>query len=466
MAGLHKPGKAATRTGAAQGLVPRVRTMVVAVTVIVGTGAVVGHTLTSWLEANRARDARLAAQAQSTAALFTEFEPDELDARRFAEDAELRPGTAFAHRFFRRVANAMLGDQRITFVAVVDIDGNVLDQRPADATPAAALSPPSADTSVITRSIASSSSPRTLITMAPVSRGPLVRPLMYLAIGTHAYSPTVLSSATVWGFALGAGLVCVVVIAVGLGRLETGAFRQLRRLSHEVFAAAAQHSPRLAADNADELERIALGIEQLRTELEHADHRATRLQRSIDSTVARETRQISLQLKRAEREAEVDALTGLANRRFIEERLNDLLGDLAGRGVRLAVIMLDVDHFKPLNDTAGHAAGDEILRFVGELLRGSLREGDVAIRYGGDEFAVVLLDVSGEHARETAERLIRLFAQHVATMNLPTTVSLSAGIATLESAGTCSGENLLARADAALYQSKRAGRNTVHVARI
>ena len=455
-----------SRADASRGFAQRVRVILLAALSTLGAVAIIGHYTTKWIDGKRTFEDQLKAQALGAAELLADFEADQLDAQAFATEQEVGPESAFAHRLFRRVARAVLTDTDVAFIALLDVDGQVLDYRPAGVNVTDATRPPYMQRGAEIRSFSAEGDKDLRVAIAPLPRGPLVRPVVQVAIGSYAQSPRVLRATSAWIFALVVALALAFVGATALGRLETSTFRPLRKLSQEVLAAAVQHAPRFAVENVDELERIALGVEQLRAELEHADHRATRLQRSIDSTVERETRQITLKLKRAEREAEVDALTGLANRRFIEERLNGLLGEFAERGARLAVIMLDVDHFKPLNDLAGHAAGDDILRFVGELLRGSLREGDVAIRYGGDEFAVVLLDVSGDHARDTAERLIRLFAQRVATMNLPTPVSLSAGVATLETAGACNGENLLARADAALYQSKRAGRNTVHVSRI
>jgi len=127
----------------------------------------------------------------------------------------------------------------------------------------------------------------------------------------------------------------------------------------------------------------------------------------------------------------------------------------------LAVVMIDVDNFKTHNDTLGHQAGDELLRFVGDLLRGSIRPSDHAIRYGGDEFALLLLNVDKRHACIIVERIVKLFAQYAATLGETTTVSLSAGVATMKGDKCHDPQGLLAHADAALYKAKRGGKNTV-----
>jgi len=215
----------------------------------------------------------------------------------------------------------------------------------------------------------------------------------------------------------------------------------------------------------DEIGAIARRLNDLSAELQDAREDAQRLRHTLESTVTRETKQISTQLRRAERVAELDALTGLANRRYIHERLEGVFSEQRSRKVNLAIVMLDVDNFKPLNDQAGHAAGDALLRFVGELLRGSLREGDVGVRYGGDEFALVLVDVTGAQAREIAERIVRLFARQTAVAKLPAPVTLSAGVASLDEVVATSGAELLAHADDALYRSKRGGKNVVQAAR-
>ena len=122
--------------------------------------------------------------------------------------------------------------------------------------------------------------------------------------------------------------------------------------------------------------------------------------------------------------------------------------------------MLDLDHFKELNDAAGHIAGDAVLREVADVLRGQVRRVDVVARYGGEEFCLVLPQVSKADAMEVAEKLRRSIAEQSFAPAAPGGITASAGVAHLPSdAGTL--DALLEAADAALYASKRRGRNRI-----
>jgi diguanylate cyclase (GGDEF)-like protein len=159
-----------------------------------------------------------------------------------------------------------------------------------------------------------------------------------------------------------------------------------------------------------------------------------------------------------------DHLTGLFNRRYMEETLERELLRAARKSYTLGILMLDVDDFKGFNDTYGHAAGDEILRKLGELLLGHFRGEDIACRYGGDEFIIVLPDASLEVTCERAELIcehVRHFHSQFEGQTLET-IMLSVGVAFFPNNGTTS-TVLLKAADAALYRAKREGRNRVVV---
>lgn len=160
-----------------------------------------------------------------------------------------------------------------------------------------------------------------------------------------------------------------------------------------------------------------------------------------------------------------DALTGLRNRRFLEERLQVEFQRAQRYGTPLCVVLADLDHFKAVNDRYGHAAGDAVLRFVGERLRHRLRATDLGGRFGGEEFLVILSHQSLEGGRVFAERWrSEVAAEPVATEEgdrIP--VRLSAGIARY-APGLASPESLVARADEALYRAKAAGRDCVALA--
>ncbi len=159
--------------------------------------------------------------------------------------------------------------------------------------------------------------------------------------------------------------------------------------------------------------------------------------------------------------AVTDSLTGLYNRK----RLDDILAEQFARFRRnlrpFAVLMLDLDHFKSINDSHGHVAGDQVLADVAAILKQSIRSSDYAARYGGEEFVLVLVDTAADAALDTAERIRSVVENRRSggtDERIP--VSVSVGVAySRETDG--SGEEVLARADGALYEAKRNGRNRV-----
>jgi diguanylate cyclase (GGDEF)-like protein/PAS domain S-box-containing protein len=170
------------------------------------------------------------------------------------------------------------------------------------------------------------------------------------------------------------------------------------------------------------------------------------------------------QTLRFERMALTDALTGLASRRhFLAEAEREL--SRARRGHALSLLMIDVDHFKSINDTHGHAAGDRVLVELGRTLHAVLREADLAGRLGGEEFGVLLPDADATLALAVAERARSALAAAKVPLDPGGTLGFtsSVGVATLEP-GDGDAATLIARADAALYAAKRAGRNCVQVA--
>jgi diguanylate cyclase (GGDEF)-like protein len=157
-----------------------------------------------------------------------------------------------------------------------------------------------------------------------------------------------------------------------------------------------------------------------------------------------------------------DPLTDLFNRRYLTETLAREFARAQRAGAPMAVMMLDVDHFKRFNDTFGHDAGDAVLRELGAFLRQSMRAEDIACRYGGEEFCLVLPQMDRDGARQRAE-LIRAGAARLKVKAGGRTldpVTLSLGVAMYPENGADS-ESLMRAADAALYLAKREGRNRV-----
>jgi len=160
--------------------------------------------------------------------------------------------------------------------------------------------------------------------------------------------------------------------------------------------------------------------------------------------------------------ARTDPLTGCANRRTLLEKLHSEIERARRYGLALSVLMIDLDHFKRVNDTRGHLTGDDALRQVAQLLRSVMRSVDVVARYGGEEFLVVLPETAAAGAMSFAERVRERVADHdFAAGGDPLSVTVSVGVATVDPGTETDADDLLARADAALYRAKRDGRNLV-----
>ncbi len=187
----------------------------------------------------------------------------------------------------------------------------------------------------------------------------------------------------------------------------------------------------------------------------------TQMRRKRYQDLMRDNYQRSLSL------ALTDSLTGLYNRRYLNAHLSSMIERSQTDGKPLSLFMLDIDHFKRVNDTYGHASGDEVLRQVAGLISHNLREFDLTARIGGEEFVVVMPDTQVAAAHAVADRMRKMVADtdmplRGAATTSPPRVTVSIGVASLiEGEG---GDELLRRADEALYAAKNAGRNQVTIA--
>lgn len=189
--------------------------------------------------------------------------------------------------------------------------------------------------------------------------------------------------------------------------------------------------------------RMTEGLRRGRAEIEAASH-----------TLQQQNRLL-------ERLSVTDGLTGLYNRRKLDEILAEQMARYRRSRRPFSVLMLDIDYFKPLNDRHGHLLGDEVLMRVAGILAHTIRNVDFAARYGGEEFVIVLIDTMGEGALETAERVrVKVAEADYGTVAQRIAVTVSIGVASCREADATA-EAVIARADQALYQAKEAGRNRV-----
>ena len=213
---------------------------------------------------------------------------------------------------------------------------------------------------------------------------------------------------------------------------------------------------RLASDAHAQLVELNNGYEQLVRRLE---------------SLLKEKDALAVELGRANAELEslatTDALTGLLNKRAFTQALQRDLARAVRAGSALAVLVMDIDFFKVVNDTFGHPAGDAVLAKVGDILRAGVRTGDVAARCGGEEFMVILPGSDAEGARKLADRLrVALESAVIPGPKGPMRVTASFGVSHAGGAASITScEELIARADAALYEAKRSGRNRVVIAK-
>ena len=213
------------------------------------------------------------------------------------------------------------------------------------------------------------------------------------------------------------------------------------------------------AFSANRLDAVSLIAGQLSVSLDNALMYA-----SLERNVAERTRELRAANQRLEALSNTDALTGLVNRRRFMDALDDEWKRALRTGGRIAITMVDVDHFKKYNDHYGHVAGDACLRQVAAALRTSVRQDvDIVARYGGEEFAVIMPGADMAMVRQVAERM----RQSVTDSALPHAsseigrVSISIGTATSMLTGVTTSEDLVRLADRALYDAKDSGRDRV-----
>lgn len=240
-------------------------------------------------------------------------------------------------------------------------------------------------------------------------------------------------------------------------------YRPLEQLLHEIEQVQRLDRPKvlnsLPIHRQDEVGQIARAIHAYSATALRDYHQAKHLRRTMDDKVQRATKQATRKL---EARALQDAMTGLGNRMFMDEQLPTLFDTCKRSGTDLTCVAIDLDNFKQVNDTHGHAAGDELLKFLSQLIKASTRSEDCAIRTGGDEFVVLMPDCMTARVKQFAYNLIALFRQH-SRARYPGQFSpdLSIGVASVKACRAETAEDLLKAADSQLYVAKRAGKGCV-----
>ncbi len=195
-------------------------------------------------------------------------------------------------------------------------------------------------------------------------------------------------------------------------------------------------------------------LESLLHELRRQRGEVRKQEAEIRQRVANRTDALERAIGSLKQKAARDALTGLYNRRMLDEYLPRLVERRRDSSPGLCLLMIDVDHFKLLNDTLGHAAGDELLRSIGQLIRSTIRDIDMAFRCGGDEFVIVLDNC--DDGQIMADRLISLVDGLTRTLRVPVAPRLSVGVSRLSDLDDRTPQALLEEADRLLYEVKGA----------
>ncbi len=235
--------------------------------------------------------------------------------------------------------------------------------------------------------------------------------------------------------------------------------RQVRQLTRQLGRAGYKEPLRdLLTGGDDDFARLRRAIHDRLSEATAHRLEAGHLRRTMDDSIRRATGRATDRLKK---EVSTDALTGIGNRRALEKHLERMLDDADGPGDSLVAMVIDVDHFKPINDRLGHAVGDECLAFLGKLLAGSLRGDDRAFRSGGDEFVVLMSGATVDVGIKVGQRIRDLYGQMTWSHKGVQRPTLSMGVAAARPGQLKDPQDLIRRADEAMYTSKREGRATI-----
>lgn len=230
--------------------------------------------------------------------------------------------------------------------------------------------------------------------------------------------------------------------------------------------AAGELNTHVPDERGDEIGVLARAFNRMADELGASHRRLTEQSQELEKRVQERTRELEEANRQLTEVASRDSLTGLYNRRHFNEILGQLFAESARYATDLTCMMIDLDNLKCVNDTLGHQTGDRLIVLTAQAMKQSIRESDIAIRYGGDEFAILLPRTRPEDARLSAERLLARFRETI-QRELPEAniASLSIGLASREHDQPPTALALLHLADEALYLAKAGGKDRITVVR-
>jgi len=265
------------------------------------------------------------------------------------------------------------------------------------------------------------------------------------------------------GLAIGITLL-MVPVGYEVVRNIVGPLRQLGEAARAISRG--KLDARVPLKRRDEIGELAGAFNVMADNLVDSHNRLIKLNAELEDRVLHRTEALGEANKRLQETASRDSLTGLYNRRHFNELLERLFAESSRYRTDLTCMMIDLDNFKHVNDSLGHHAGDLLLKMTAEVLLACTRESDLAVRYGGDEFIVLLPRTSPAEARTSAKRILDGFTKTLAKrMPEASIVSLSIGLASREEDRPPEPMHLVQLADEALYLAKAGGKNRITVVR-
>jgi diguanylate cyclase (GGDEF)-like protein len=200
--------------------------------------------------------------------------------------------------------------------------------------------------------------------------------------------------------------------------------------------------------------KLVPAIQDLLYELREQKTQISKLETEMKQRVATRTEALERQIGSLRQQATRDVLSGLCNRRMFDSYLPQIIEQCVADKLDLSLLMVDVDNFKPLNDSLGHGAGDDLLRDIGQIIRSGVRDNDMAFRVGGDEFVIVLPTCPPQRAQQVADRMAEMVDALARPLRLASPVGLSIGVASLSQLTLGDSKLLVQLADKRLYEVK------------